>query len=63
MADQLCGHWYLRMSGLPSYLSRDQIDSVLQTVYRNNVLRFKKGKMGAVNGVRMELEGVELSGK
>ena len=54
MADQLCGHWYLRMSGLQPYLGQDQVDAVLEIIYRNNVMRFKNGSLGAVNGIRID---------
>ena len=37
MADQLCGHWYVRMTGLQPYLEHDKVESALRTVFKNNV--------------------------
>ncbi|XP_022105236.1 non-lysosomal glucosylceramidase-like [Acanthaster planci] len=58
MADQLAGQWYLRACNL----ARDQtgadifpanhVRSALETVYRTNVLPFREGRFGAVNGVK-----------
>lgn len=52
IADQLCGHWYLKMSGLEEYLPKDKVDSCLDVVYKNNVQGFAGGKLGAVNGAK-----------
>jgi non-lysosomal glucosylceramidase len=50
MADQLAGEWYARITGIPT-LPDDQVDSALNAIYDNNVLRFNGGQMGAVNGM------------
>ena len=52
MADQLAGQWYMDVCGLPPIVPRDHVRSVLETVYRHNVLGFQGGTMGAVNGIR-----------
>ncbi len=52
MADQLAGQWYADVTGLPAVVPEDHVRSVLETVYRHNVLGFADGQMGAVNGVR-----------
>lgn len=54
MADQLCGHWYLRACGLPSYAPDDHVKQALKTVYETNIQLFELGKMGAVNGMRSD---------
>ncbi|GJQ71601.1 hypothetical protein Trydic_g11303 [Trypoxylus dichotomus] len=51
MSDQLCGHWYFRCSGFEYELfPKANVDSSLQTVFRNNVMLFGNGNMGAANG-------------
>ncbi|KAG5894692.1 hypothetical protein JTB14_034740 [Gonioctena quinquepunctata] len=52
MADQLCGHWYLRCCGVNSYeiFPKDHVDTTLNTIYKNNVQSFCDGNLGAVNG-------------
>jgi non-lysosomal glucosylceramidase len=50
MADQLAGEWYARITGIPT-LPDDRVDSALNAIYENNVLRFNDGQMGAVNGM------------
>ncbi|CAH2002818.1 unnamed protein product [Acanthoscelides obtectus] len=52
MADQLCGHWYLRCCGINDYdvFPKDKVRKTLRTIYENNVLSFCNGTMGAVNG-------------
>ncbi len=52
MADQLAGQWYADVCGLPPIVPEDHVRSVLETVYRFNVLGFQDGQMGAVNGIR-----------
>nr|XP_018906932.1 PREDICTED: non-lysosomal glucosylceramidase [Bemisia tabaci] len=52
MADQLCGLWYLRASGVKDeILPNDQVKSALQTIFNLNVKCFQNGTMGAVNGM------------
>ncbi|XP_044744306.1 non-lysosomal glucosylceramidase [Coccinella septempunctata] len=51
MADQLCGHWYLRASGFNhEVFPKNNVESSLRTIYANNVQSFCNGNMGAVNG-------------
>lgn len=51
MADQLCGHWYLRACGFQyQVFPKDRVQSALKMIYENNVLRFGNGLIGAVNG-------------
>lgn len=52
MADQLCGHWYARACGLPTLHPEANVQAALQTVYKNNVMKFRGGQAGAVNGMR-----------
>ncbi|XP_075215795.1 non-lysosomal glucosylceramidase [Lycorma delicatula] len=53
MADQLCGLWYLRASGVKEeVIPNDNVKSVLNTVYEMNVKKFCNGEMGAVNGMK-----------
>ncbi|XP_037870253.1 non-lysosomal glucosylceramidase isoform X1 [Bombyx mori] len=58
MADQLAGHWFLRASGLnESVFPEENVQKALKTIYENNVLHFKNGTMGAVNGFVREGKG------
>jgi non-lysosomal glucosylceramidase len=50
-ADQLAGQWYATMTGLGDLVPRDMQRSTLKKVYENNVMKFGKGEMGAVNGI------------
>lgn len=52
MADQLCGHWYLRCCGITNYplIPKEKVQTTLKTIYDNNVLNFRNGTIGAVNG-------------
>jgi non-lysosomal glucosylceramidase len=51
MSDQLCGHWYLRTSGLTyEIFPKENVRMALKTIFENNVMKFCEGKMGAVNG-------------
>lgn len=53
MADQLCGHWYLRACGHTyEVFPKDNVLTALETIYQFNVKGFSDGKMGAVNGMR-----------
>ncbi|MDX2162501.1 MAG: non-lysosomal glucosylceramidase [bacterium] len=51
MADQLCGQWAADFMGI-EVLPRDQVKTVLETVYAFNVCQFGDGQIGAVNGMR-----------
>ncbi|XP_044735654.1 non-lysosomal glucosylceramidase isoform X2 [Chrysoperla carnea] len=51
MADQLCGHWMTRCSGYNyNVFPEEKVKLALKTIYKNNVLKFGDGNMGAVNG-------------
>ena len=52
MADMLAGQWYCKACGLPDILPSDNIHKALRKIYDNNVLKFKNGECGAVNGMR-----------
>jgi non-lysosomal glucosylceramidase len=52
MADQLAGQWYADATGLGDLVSPERILTALRTVYESNVLGFRGGDMGAVNGIR-----------
>ncbi|KAJ4830580.1 hypothetical protein Tsubulata_029831 [Turnera subulata] len=50
-ADQLAGQWYTRACGLSPIVDKEKVRSALETVYNFNVLKYKGGKRGAVNGM------------
>ncbi|XP_057653442.1 non-lysosomal glucosylceramidase [Diorhabda carinulata] len=52
MADQLCGHWYLRCAGMKDYevFPKENVKITLNSIFKNNVQLFCNGTMGAVNG-------------
>ncbi|XP_024524629.1 non-lysosomal glucosylceramidase isoform X2 [Selaginella moellendorffii] len=50
-SDQLAGQWYSLASGLPGIVREDQATSALGTVFATNVMRYKGGNEGAVNGM------------
>ncbi len=56
MADQCAGHWFLRASNMvpegQEVFPPDHVKSALKTVHKMNVMAFKDGHFGAVNGVR-----------
>jgi len=52
MADQMCGQWYSRACGLPPIVPEKNARSALRMVYEYNVLAFRDGELGAVNGMR-----------
>lgn len=54
MADQLAGQWYADATGLGDLLPRDRVDATLRTIHRMNVCAFAGGRMGAVNGMRLD---------
>ncbi|XP_031502090.1 uncharacterized protein LOC116265547 [Nymphaea colorata] len=51
LADQLSGHWYARACGLAPVLDEEKVHTALEKIYNFNVLQFKDGKWGAVNGM------------
>jgi len=63
MADQLAGFWYLRLCGHQyEDFEKDRVDSVLNMVFKTNVMKFGDGRLGAVNGMTKsgELEIVSM---
>ncbi len=52
MADQLAGQWYARACGLGNIAQPAYVRSALLTIYDWNVMRFKGGSQGPVNGMR-----------
>ncbi|XP_076443638.1 non-lysosomal glucosylceramidase-like isoform X2 [Babylonia areolata] len=54
MADQLAGHWFLKASDLDdgTVFDPDHVITSLKTIYENNVMKYGKGNMGAINGTR-----------
>ncbi len=50
-ADQLAGQWYADMTGLGDIVPREMREKSLKAIYDNNVMKFAKGEMGAVNGI------------
>ncbi|XP_049963211.1 non-lysosomal glucosylceramidase [Schistocerca serialis cubense] len=52
MADQLCGLWYLRACGVTEEVfPAENVKSALNKIFTYNVLKFKNGQLGAVNGM------------
>lgn len=52
MADMLAGQWYCKACGLPDILPPEHIQKALHKIFDYNVLKFKGGECGAVNGMR-----------
>ncbi|KAL6660780.1 hypothetical protein ACP70R_001815 [Stipagrostis hirtigluma subsp. patula] len=50
-ADQLAGHWYAKACGLVQIVDKDKAQSALEKIYSFNVMKFKDGKRGAMNGM------------
>ncbi|XP_049933859.1 uncharacterized protein LOC116263650 isoform X4 [Nymphaea colorata] len=50
-ADQLAGNWYARACGLAAIVDKGKAQMALEKIYNFNVLQFKEGKRGAVNGM------------
>nr|CAD7442175.1 unnamed protein product [Timema bartmani] len=52
MSDQLCGHWYLRACGITEdVFPAVNVKTALNTIFNFNVMQFRNGTMGAVNGM------------
>jgi len=51
MAAQLTGQWYALLTGLGDIVPKTMRISALEHIFKNNVLKFNGGLMGAVNGV------------
>ncbi|KAI8121146.1 Non-lysosomal glucosylceramidase [Lucilia cuprina] len=51
MADQLCGHWYMKTCGFDYEIyPKENVRSALKRIYDNNVMGFHGGSIGAANG-------------
>ncbi|KAM0901697.1 hypothetical protein ACQ4PT_019812 [Festuca glaucescens] len=50
-ADQLAGQWYAKACGLSPIVDKDKSQSALEKIYSFNVMKFKDGKRGAMNGM------------
>ncbi|XP_015617336.1 uncharacterized protein [Oryza sativa Japonica Group] len=50
-ADQLAGQWYAKACGLFPIVDKDKAESALEKIYSFNVMKFKDGKRGAMNGM------------
>ncbi|XP_026481265.1 LOW QUALITY PROTEIN: non-lysosomal glucosylceramidase-like [Ctenocephalides felis] len=51
MSDQLCGHWYMKLCGFDyEVFPKDRVKNALKTIFHNNVMSFRDGSIGAVNG-------------
>jgi len=50
-ADQLAGQWYADLTGLGDIVPKEMRSKSLKAIYENNVMKFAKGEMGAVNGM------------
>ncbi|XP_014220612.1 non-lysosomal glucosylceramidase [Trichogramma pretiosum] len=61
MSDQLCGHWLLRACGFEyEVFPKLNVHCSLLKIYNYNVMKYKKGTRGAVNGF-MPNGGVDRS--
>ena len=52
MADMLAGQWYACVCGLASITEEGHLRQALIEIFQRNVMNFKGGRMGAVNGMR-----------
>ncbi|XP_066336867.1 uncharacterized protein [Miscanthus floridulus] len=50
-ADQLAGQWYAKACGLFPIVDKDKAQSALEKIYSFNVMKFKGGTRGAMNGM------------
>nr|CAB3489561.1 unnamed protein product [Digitaria exilis] len=50
-ADQLAGQWYANACGLFPVVDKDKSQSALEKIYSFNVMKFKDGRRGAMNGM------------
>ena len=54
MADMLAGQWFSKACGLPDIIPAEHACKSLEKIFSYNVLKFKKGECGAINGMRPE---------
>ncbi|XP_020106842.1 non-lysosomal glucosylceramidase-like [Ananas comosus] len=52
LADQLAGQWYARACGLSPIVDEEKAQITLEKVFHFNVMKFKDGNRGAINGMR-----------
>jgi len=52
MTDAMCGQWWARACNLPSIADDFCIQSTLKNIHKFNVMGFKNGQLGPVNGMR-----------
>jgi non-lysosomal glucosylceramidase len=52
MADQMAGQWYSVACGLGGIVNSELCSKALTRVFEFNVMKFKQGTMGAVNGMK-----------
>ncbi|XP_034935399.1 non-lysosomal glucosylceramidase [Chelonus insularis] len=51
MSDQLCGQLFLKACGFENEVfPENRVKSALKTIFENNVMKYKNGNQGAVNG-------------
>ncbi|CAN0928035.1 Non-lysosomal glucosylceramidase [Linum grandiflorum] len=60
-ADQLSGQWYARATGLSPIVDEEKVKSALEKIYNYNVMKYKGGTRGAMNGMRPD-GTVDMSG-
>eukprot|EP00919_Chromeraceae_sp_WS-2016_P025995 GHVR01061440.1.p1 GENE.GHVR01061440.1~~GHVR01061440.1.p1 ORF type:complete len:499 (+),score=138.94 GHVR01061440.1:219-1715(+) len=58
-SDQLAGIMFCNMVGLSVNIPKERILKALKTIYDVNVMKFKEGRWGAVNGMRSNLNDVD----
>ncbi|CAL1363890.1 unnamed protein product [Linum trigynum] len=62
-ADQLAGQWYARATGLSPIVDEQKVKSALEKIYNFNVMKYKGGARGAVNGMlpdgRVDMSGMQ----
>ena len=56
MADQLAGHWHSTACGLGGVVPEVHADLALKKIFEMNVMGFKNGRLGAMNGMRPDGE-------
>ncbi len=51
MADMLAGQWFSKSCGLPDVIPTEHARKSLEKIFSYNVLKFKNGECGAINGM------------
>ncbi len=52
MTDAMCGQWWARACNLPPIADETCVRSTLLNIHKFNVMGFKNGQLGPVNGMR-----------